>query len=191
MKIAITGHTSGIGQAIYNHAVLANHSVNGFSRSNGFDISRPSCRQQILKDSCDIDIFINNAYSAHAQTELLTEAISQWQGSKVLIVNISSAITLDNPPDYAKNYISIDPTLNYSSSWVEQYQKDKKQQNQICQRAFANGNVNILNVILGVVDTPMMQNYVFSKKLDSNFISKILFDRFNCSLNLVGELLII
>ena len=38
MKIAITGHTKGIGKALYDN-LSQQHEVEGYSRSNGFDIS--------------------------------------------------------------------------------------------------------------------------------------------------------
>ena len=40
MKIAITGHTKGIGQAIYD-LLGQEHDVIGYSRSNGYNINQP------------------------------------------------------------------------------------------------------------------------------------------------------
>jgi len=61
-KIAITGHTWGIGRAIFSYFRKdPTNIVIGFSRSNGFDISDSSKRQEIIKQSIDCDIFVNNA----------------------------------------------------------------------------------------------------------------------------------
>jgi nucleoside-diphosphate-sugar epimerase len=48
MKIAITGHTQGLGQAFFNH--FQSHTVIGFSRSNGYNIASPADRNKILEE---------------------------------------------------------------------------------------------------------------------------------------------
>jgi hypothetical protein len=69
MKIAITGHTSGIGKGMYDHFLNQNHEVFGLSRSNGFDISKNT--KEIVEISEECDLFINNAYSGDSQLKLL------------------------------------------------------------------------------------------------------------------------
>jgi hypothetical protein len=81
MKVAITGHTLGLGRACYIH--YGTNAV-GFSRGNGYDINNPA---DIIKDSTDCDIFINNAYDGFAQVNLLYELIKTFKGK---IINISS-----------------------------------------------------------------------------------------------------
>ena len=39
LKIAITGHTEGIGKEIYDYFELFGHNVKGFARANGYDLS--------------------------------------------------------------------------------------------------------------------------------------------------------
>ena len=58
MRIVITGHTKGLGKALYEY-FSPNHSVTGYSRSNRYDLNRFS--DTVVEKSLDSDIFINNA----------------------------------------------------------------------------------------------------------------------------------
>lgn len=90
MKIAITGHTAGIGQALAE-AYYGNEIV-GLSKRDGNNIRNvPRIADQI--ESCDM--FINNAQAGYAQTELLFEMARRWQGTKKHIVVISTMMTQD------------------------------------------------------------------------------------------------
>jgi NADP-dependent 3-hydroxy acid dehydrogenase YdfG len=83
---AITGHTKGIGQAVYN--LLSNdYVVSGFSRSTGFNIDTPSA---ILLLAKKCDIFINNAYHSRYQLELFEKLYKLWRFENKTIVNINS-----------------------------------------------------------------------------------------------------
>ena len=92
MKIAITGHTEGIGEAlakVYSHH---KHEIVGLSRRNGYNIrSLPKCLGLI--ESCDM--LINNAQTSFAQTELLALVWERWRGQEdKIIMNISTMMTL-------------------------------------------------------------------------------------------------
>ena len=90
MKIAITGGTAGIGQALGNEYETRGHEVLRLSRRTGHNIRViPKIANQI--ESCDM--FINNAQAGYAQTELLFEMVQRWQGSKKQIVVISTMMT--------------------------------------------------------------------------------------------------
>ena len=90
MKIAVTGHTSGIGKGLYDF-YKKGHEVLGFSRSNGYDIDKNQDEITAKVEGCDV--FFNNAYSGFAQTELLLKLWEKWRDSEKLIINTSSAIT--------------------------------------------------------------------------------------------------
>lgn len=95
MKIAITGHTKGIGRAIHNYFIVQNE-VKGFSRSNNYDISINTDRDRIIEESYDCDIFVNNAYNNYddSQTLLLADIFESWQSRMdKIIINISSRWT--------------------------------------------------------------------------------------------------
>lgn len=69
MKIAITGHTSGLGKALFDHW-SADHEVVGLSRSTGHDISKHP--DQIIATVSDCDLFFNNAHCGICQAKLLS-----------------------------------------------------------------------------------------------------------------------
>ena len=92
MKIAITGHTAGIGQAIAEEYQLAGHEIVGLSQREGNNIrNTPKISNQI--EPCDV--FINNAQAGYAQTELLFEIAKRWQGTKKHIIVVSTMMTQD------------------------------------------------------------------------------------------------
>ena len=80
MKIAITGHTKGIGKACHD-LLSEDHEVTGFSRSNGYDINDP---ESIFSSAKDSDVFINNAYSGTAQSALFDIFFQDWENCHIL-----------------------------------------------------------------------------------------------------------
>ena len=117
MKIAITGHTKGIGKGIYDFYKIKGHSLIGFARSNGFDIEKKL--DEIIKLSKECDIFFNNAYNGFDQTNLLFKLWEQWRDQEKLIVNIGSIICQSSYPyryhDFFSKYkihkISLDKAV--------------------------------------------------------------------------------
>ena len=92
MKIAITGHTAGIGQALAQIYSQHGHDIVGLSRREGNNIRNiPKIADQI--EPCDM--FVNNAQAGYAQTELLFEIAQRWAGTKKHIVVISTQMTQD------------------------------------------------------------------------------------------------
>ena len=99
MKIAITGHTAGIGKAFAEQLAERGHSIVGISRREGENIRRVP-RTASLIEPCDL--FINNAQTGYAQTELLYEVWARWQGKEKYIWNISTIMTeqpINSRPD--------------------------------------------------------------------------------------------
>jgi nucleoside-diphosphate-sugar epimerase len=90
MKIAITGHTAGIGQALAKLYSQQGHVIIGLSRREGNNI-------RIIPKICDqiepCDMFVNNAQAGYAQTELLFEMAKRWAGTRKHIVIISTQMT--------------------------------------------------------------------------------------------------
>jgi len=91
MRIAITGHKRGIGKAFANQLTSMGHTIVGISRSDGENIRRTAHTASII-EPCDM--FINNAISFYAQTELLFEVWHRWQDSEHVhhIWNISTKV---------------------------------------------------------------------------------------------------
>ncbi len=66
MKVVVTGHTSGLGKTLYDRLSEKHHTI-GLSRSNGHDLSKDIASFQVE----NFDVYINNAYHAYAQVDLL------------------------------------------------------------------------------------------------------------------------
>jgi nucleoside-diphosphate-sugar epimerase len=90
MKIAITGHTAGIGQALAKQYAERGHEIVGLSKRQGYNI-RVIPRIADLVEPCDV--FINNAQAGYAQTELLFEMSRRWSGTGKHIIVISTMMT--------------------------------------------------------------------------------------------------
>lgn len=103
MKVAITGHTQGIGLAIANH--FSTHTVIGFSRSTGYDINQANDRARILNQITDCDMFVNNAYGDkdNSQLLLLIAVHDLWRDTNQTIVNISSRYAQSKSSVYREN----------------------------------------------------------------------------------------
>jgi len=105
MKIAITGHTAGIGQAFAKILEPRGHEIVGISRRTGDNIRRIEHTANLI-ESCDM--FINNAQTQYAQTELLYAVWQRWQGKEKYIWNISTQMTeqpINGTPDGQKDLI--------------------------------------------------------------------------------------
>jgi len=91
MKIAITGHSSGIGLALAKVLESRGHEIIGLSRRNGFNIRNiPTVVSKIES----ADIFINNAQAGYAQVELLYAMYEKWKDDRTKhIWCISTEIT--------------------------------------------------------------------------------------------------
>jgi len=133
MKIAITGHTRGIGKSIYDYFLEKNNHVVGFSRSNGYDISNKDNRMEICNLSEDFDIFVNNAYNNfdNSQELMLTDRLALWQDTEKIIINVSSRWTTGDHT-YCHHKMSMDNVCN--------------------KHLFS--KVNLINLKPGLTDTP-------------------------------------
>jgi len=92
MKVAITGGTAGIGQALGDLYEQRGDEVLRLSRRTGHNI-------RVIPKIADViepcDIFINNAQVGFAQTELLFELARRWKNTQKSIISISTLMTLD------------------------------------------------------------------------------------------------
>lgn len=85
-KIVITGHTYGIGKALYDSFKSAEWEVVGLSRSNGYDIEKDF--DKIVKEATGSEIFINNAYRDSQQLKLV-EALKDKVDMMVVMGSVS------------------------------------------------------------------------------------------------------
>jgi short-subunit dehydrogenase len=98
MKYAITGHTQGIGKSIFERL---SPNIVGFSKSLGYDIKNFKDRQQLIKESQDVDVFINNACDGFGQVDLLIDLFHFWKDTNKTIINVGSRIAEEKiQPEY-------------------------------------------------------------------------------------------
>ncbi len=136
-KIAITGHTTGIGQALFDN-LSKNHKCHGFSISNGFDITKNN--NLLLNGIARCDVFINNAYAEDAQMKLLLDVFNIWQNdSTKTIVNISSSSKYPGHSFNLSGYPGYKAALSHQAGIMQQMN------HRLCR---------IINVNPGYVDTP-------------------------------------
>ena len=111
MKIAITGHTSGIGQALARIYQSQGHEIVGISKRDGNNIQNIPRTIALIKDC---DWFINNAQYGYCQTDLMFALYKLWKGHEgKQIMVISTAMTLS-------------PVSTQSGLEYEQYYNQKK-----------------------------------------------------------------
>ena len=157
MKIALTGHTRGIGKEIYQYFENENFNCLGFSRSNGFDISNSEKRKQIAELSKDCDIFVNNAYCNFddSQLEMLKEMTNIFHNQKKIIINVSTRATI----------------FNYENQQLNLYKESKKKLDQFCEKQIR--NPWIINLKPGLVDTSRVEKLTGNKMSTSSIVSVI------------------
>ena len=142
MKVAVTGHTSGIGKYIYDYFTALGHEVVGFSRSNGYNIADESARNNILDLAKDFDIFVNNAYVNFddSQERMLRQIADKWKNTNKTIINISSRHTLI----------------------TDKYGTTKRNLDIAC-AAYMNSSVRLVNLKPGLIDTPRVTHMTGNK----------------------------
>lgn len=89
MKIAITGHTAGIGAALSRVLESRGHEIIGISKRDGHNIRNIP---KIVSMIEPVDLWINNAQSGYAQTELLYNVCESWHGKPGKSIWIISTI---------------------------------------------------------------------------------------------------
>lgn len=116
-KVAITGHTRGIGADLVKRLEEMGCEVKGFSKSNGYNIMKESTCKRIVKESLEwgADIFVNNAYSPGSQVRLLYLFYEAWENKPRQIINLG-AISSDSIDNFSQ--------MGYNKDWTP-YVSDK------------------------------------------------------------------
>ena len=124
-KIAITGHTSGLGKSFFDLLTQQGHQVNGFSRSNGHDIRDYSVVSKIIKEIQDFDLFINNAKPDYVQSQIVYRLSRDWHGT---VLSIGSKVVI-NPPEWTDTflleYVTQKTALAHAHQMLEKISKCK------------------------------------------------------------------
>lgn len=100
-KIIITGHTSGVGKAIYDKfKEISCREIVGMSRSNGYDIDADF--DKIVAEAEGCELFINNAYRDGQQLKLV-EVLKDKVDMMVVMGSVSRFYPELIPTDYVKD----------------------------------------------------------------------------------------
>lgn len=100
-KIVITGHTSGIGKAIYDKFTeVSCRDIIGLSRTNGFDIDVDF--DKVVAEASGAELFINNAYRDSQQLKLF-HALKDKVDMMVVMGSVSRHYPELIPTDYVND----------------------------------------------------------------------------------------
>ena len=148
-KIAIIGHTRGIGKAIANLYIKKKYQVIGMSRSNGFDLVQD--QEKILEKIEDCGLVVLNAHSLRGQLTLLKRIYGKHSFDKMQVAVITSTSGLDDEPDL--NEFKLWDKFEYS-----QYCEIKKELIEYIselQEELLNKPLSVYDICPDVVDTDM------------------------------------
>lgn len=160
MKVAITGHTEGIGKAIAEACEAAGHEVVGFSRTTGYHLFKDM--ERVISDAENCDVFINNRYNytrdQSGQVELLYRMFEKWLGKDKRIINIGSR---------AGTYTSIGK--------IDRYSVYKHALDTACEQLnLLRGDMRprVTNIKPGYVDTESVKNITDKPKLKPEVVAE-------------------
>jgi len=116
-RVAITGHTRGIGKQLWNRLEDRGIELKGFSRSNGYNLLKVSTCKKVAQQVADwhADVFVNNAYVPDNQVRLLYLMYDHWKEKPSLIINLS-ATSSDSITNFSQ--------MGYNADWTP-YVSDK------------------------------------------------------------------
>jgi len=99
-KIAVIGHTRGIGKAICDLYKKKKYQVVGMSKSNGFDIIHD--QEKILENIEDCSLVVLNAHADRGQLKLLKNIYGRHAFDRMKVVVITSTSGMEEEPDYGQ-----------------------------------------------------------------------------------------
>jgi short-subunit dehydrogenase len=146
-KIAITGHSKGIGHAL-TQTLKNDHTILGFSRSNGYDLSDKLNYLRAWEEMRNADVLINNAYTTknrYLQTEILNDFMDlHLHDESKLIINLLSMAphvfkSIPSFNQYAASKVLLADTVN--------------------RLKLSNHKCGIICVAPGWVETPMFHRF--------------------------------
>jgi len=153
MKIAITGHSSGIGEEIYNilDLTMPDVELRGYSKSNGWNLASND-GDDIINDIIDYDpdVVFNNAYYPKIQNKILEVLYNTWKDQSKVIINTGSI----------SGHLGHSTLEDQMDSMSGDYIIDKKNLSNFCIansfNYYATNKTRIQNVSLGFTNTPLL-----------------------------------
>ncbi len=91
-KVAITGHSKGLGSILFERYSKKGLEVLGASRQNGYDLDDKKILNNFCMQIKDYDLLINNAPGSF-QKHVLRKMYQDWKGKEKIIMNIGSRTT--------------------------------------------------------------------------------------------------
>lgn len=158
MKIAITGHSSGIGKAIHDGFVKQGHEIVGYDLSTTHNVSTEHNVRMLAQDAVDCDMIVINAYCGFLQTTLLYEMFALWKNQDKTIVVISSRAD-SSAGQYPNEYVIHKASLDLAVNQL---------------RNIPVSGPKIINLRPGWVDTPMVKHVLSVAKMDTNDVFDVL-----------------
>tara|TARA_B100000965_G_C19567160_1_gene747349 strand:+ start:799 stop:1458 length:660 start_codon:yes stop_codon:yes gene_type:complete len=147
MKIAITGHSSGIGRAVDTILSLTtSYEIKGYSKSNGWNIAQDD-GELIIQELIDYDpdVLFNNAYYPQIQNKICETLYTEWSNKEKVIINTGSI----------SGYLG-----EMLGDQESDYINDKKNMSEFCIKSSFNypwnNKTRLYNISFGFVDTPLV-----------------------------------
>ena len=159
-SIAITGHTKGIGKGLYEYFVNKGCEVKGFSRTNGYNISYNDDLLQIIEETTECDLFINNAYYEDQQANIALQWHMAHYNDPHYILNMSSLGSDQN----------IAHKLSITNKKIIEYGLNKQLLNNIGNSInLSNSASRCITVMPGIVDTDFIKDFPFDQGMANFF----------------------
>ena len=144
-KIAIVGHTRGIGKAIADLYRKKNYTVVGLSSSNGYDLH---CSQvEIMEQLDDCQLIVLNAYVGRGQMNLLKRIYGKFvfEDKKVVVITSTSGTPAGEDEEFSDpEYVEYCKNKKTLIEYIEQLQQE-----------LLNKPLSVYDVCPDVVDTDM------------------------------------
>jgi short-subunit dehydrogenase len=144
-KIAIIGHTRGIGKAIADLYRKKNYTVVGLSSSNGYDLQ---CSQiEIMEQLDECQLIVLNAYVGRGQMTLLKRIYGKFvfEDKKVVVITSTSGTPVGEDEEFSDpEYVEYCKNKKTLIQYIEQLQQE-----------LMNKPLSVYDVCPDVVDTDM------------------------------------
>lgn len=113
-KVLITGHTRGIGKAIFDRLTQDGYSCEGRSLSTGHDVTNHE--DAIVEEIKGFDYVVLNAYAGKSQLTMLQKIVNRYkdQSKKVIVITSTSGT-----PEGADDSIQDDEYSQYKTNKKE------------------------------------------------------------------------
>lgn len=146
-KIAVIGHTKGIGKAIAKLYKKKGFEIVGLSRSNGYDLENN--QEEIMKKLADCHLIVINAYAKFGQYELLKKIYSSFHHhyKKVVVITSTSGTPEGKDEDnYGADYNEYCWHKEHLIKYVSELQEE-----------LFNKPLSVYDICPDVVDTDMIK----------------------------------